>query len=282
MVTDASGAVLHRYDYSPDGALLSESGSGVPWNRRSWAGKERDVETAAGATQPLDYFGARYYGSQIARFTSPDLPGVDQNPLDPQSWNLYGYVRNNPLRYVDPTGRKCENGYNAETGAFCSGVEAEDPYRRAEQAWRDSQRFFLDSWLNFEGQFPRTSGFLEGSTQAVTTLFTSPRQSCLAQAGLNTLWNLAPIEPGLTDLVEAAAAGAALLEWNRAQRYAASRPNFLGGRGLLYPIRSSVYRGMVNRSKFIVGKAGPVATGVLAIGEAIVAEAAAWQAGTCR
>ncbi len=29
---------------------------------------------------------------------------ADQKPGDPQSWNLYGYVTNNPLRYVDPTG----------------------------------------------------------------------------------------------------------------------------------------------------------------------------------
>ena len=30
---------------------------------------------------------------------------MDQDPSDPQSWNLYGYVRNNPLSFVDPTGR---------------------------------------------------------------------------------------------------------------------------------------------------------------------------------
>jgi hypothetical protein len=33
------------------------------------------------------------------------VPGVDQSAGDPQSWNLFGYVRNNPLRFVDPTGR---------------------------------------------------------------------------------------------------------------------------------------------------------------------------------
>ncbi|MDO8794404.1 MAG: RHS repeat-associated core domain-containing protein, partial [Vicinamibacterales bacterium] len=97
MVTDASGAVLHRYDYTPDGALLSESGSGVPWNRRSWAGKERDVETAAGATQPLDYFGARYYAQQLGRFTAVDPVLVIEEALgDPQRWNRYGYGLANP------------------------------------------------------------------------------------------------------------------------------------------------------------------------------------------
>lgn len=64
-----------------------------------FTGKERDAETG------LDYFGARYMSAAQGRFTSPDLPFADQHAEDPQSWNLYSYVRNNPLRYTDPTGR---------------------------------------------------------------------------------------------------------------------------------------------------------------------------------
>jgi hypothetical protein len=41
------------------------------------------------------------------RFTGADLPFIDQHPGDPQSWNLYGYVRNSPLIYVDPDGHVC-------------------------------------------------------------------------------------------------------------------------------------------------------------------------------
>ena len=33
---------------------------------------------------------------------------MDQHIQDPQSWNLYAYVRNNPLRYVDPSGNEVE------------------------------------------------------------------------------------------------------------------------------------------------------------------------------
>jgi RHS repeat-associated protein len=58
-----------------------------------FTGKERDAETG------LDYFGARYFSGAQGRFTSPDpLPGW---PQDPQSWNMYAYGRNNPLKYVD-------------------------------------------------------------------------------------------------------------------------------------------------------------------------------------
>jgi hypothetical protein len=52
----------------------------------------------------LDYFLARYYSSTQGRFTSPDEPFADQDEEDPQSWNLYSYVINNPLKYDDPLG----------------------------------------------------------------------------------------------------------------------------------------------------------------------------------
>lgn len=62
-----------------------------------FTGKQRDTETGN------DYFGARYYSSAIGRFVSPD-DGSGQSPADPQSWNLYSYVRNNPLTRTDPDG----------------------------------------------------------------------------------------------------------------------------------------------------------------------------------
>jgi hypothetical protein len=37
---------------------------------------------------------------------SPD-DGSDQDPGDPQSWNLYSYVQNNPLTNTDPDGHDC-------------------------------------------------------------------------------------------------------------------------------------------------------------------------------
>ncbi len=65
-------------------------------------GKERDQESG------LDNFGARYYGSNMGRFTSPDPSGLALADItNPQSFNLYSYVLNNPLSFIDPNGLEC-------------------------------------------------------------------------------------------------------------------------------------------------------------------------------
>jgi RHS repeat-associated protein len=55
-----------------------------------FTGKERDTESG------LDNFGARCNASTMGRWMSPDMPFADQNPENPQSWNLYGYVSQQP------------------------------------------------------------------------------------------------------------------------------------------------------------------------------------------
>jgi hypothetical protein len=74
----------------------------------------------------LDYFGARYMSAAQGRFTSPDQPGADWSLDDPHSWNLYSYVRNNPLSFVDPTGRKCVKLDGGGTGDDGQGPACED------------------------------------------------------------------------------------------------------------------------------------------------------------
>jgi RHS repeat-associated protein len=75
-----------------------------------YTGKERDAESG------LDYFGARYYSSTNGRFLSPDwASNAEAVPYaqfdDPQTLNLYGYLRNNPLGGVDADGH-CGGGAN--------------------------------------------------------------------------------------------------------------------------------------------------------------------------
>jgi RHS repeat-associated protein len=67
-----------------------------------FTGKERDTNSGN------DYFGARYYGNVTGRFMSPDPSGLTfADPTNPQSFNLYSYVLDNPLTHLDPTGMDC-------------------------------------------------------------------------------------------------------------------------------------------------------------------------------
>jgi len=77
-------------------------------------GKERDTESGN------DYFGARYYASTMGRFLSPDDFWKDTNLADPQSLNKYAYSRNNPLRYVDPTGETATETTTCSTATQCT------------------------------------------------------------------------------------------------------------------------------------------------------------------
>jgi RHS repeat-associated protein len=111
VVTDGStGAALQCHDYLPFGEEIpapvgGRTGcyAGTQATGLLFTGKERDSETQTSATPSgLDYFEARYFSGAQGRFTSPDSPLVDQNPYDPQSWNLYSYARGNPFRVSAP------------------------------------------------------------------------------------------------------------------------------------------------------------------------------------
>jgi len=107
VVTNSSAGVVSRHDYKPFG---EEVGSGIGGRttgmgydaadglRQKFTSKERDTETG------LDYFLARFYSSTQGRFTSPDPTLLSVNGFNPQTWNRYSYVMNNPLAFVDPLG----------------------------------------------------------------------------------------------------------------------------------------------------------------------------------
>ncbi len=93
LITDENGAQIALYEYRPFGAVSSQSGTYA--TDIKFTGKIQD-DTG------LYYYGARYYDPVIGRFISPDT--IVQAPQDPQTLNRYAYCRNNPVKYVDPTG----------------------------------------------------------------------------------------------------------------------------------------------------------------------------------
>jgi len=107
-------------------------------SRPNTTGKERDPET--GQASGLDYFGARYYGSSMGRWMSPD-ESLDGAIMElPQTWNKYSYVYNRPTYGTDPDGRcpPC-------IGAIVGGV-VEGGFDLGKQLWNNGGSLSTVSW----------------------------------------------------------------------------------------------------------------------------------------
>ena len=106
MRTLQSGAVAEDILFYPWGDVWEVQGSGgynfanIPY---------RDVTTTTDITT------ARFSSPNFGRWLSPDPIGKGAVRLDdPQTWNMYAYVRNSPATLTDPTGLW-------ETGMQCGG-----------------------------------------------------------------------------------------------------------------------------------------------------------------
>ena len=129
-----------------------------------YTGKERDAESG------LDYFGARYYGSNMGRWMSPDW---SKNPeavpyaslRDPQSLNLYSYVGNNPLKQRDP------DGHHQECGAQTSSTDPKTGALTVNANCHD-----VPDWWQFQGarrwlgHHPKTVKTIGGVVMGATAI----------------------------------------------------------------------------------------------------------------
>jgi RHS repeat-associated protein len=125
--------------------------------------KERDQESGN------DYFGARYYASSMGRFMSPDpLPWIHwQNGnrdaqqkfaayiANPQNFNMYAYVNNNPLNKTDPTGMNACGTNNDSTCHVTITIKDRS---------RDANGKYNDQFAGLKGQ----AGYNATATVTVT------------------------------------------------------------------------------------------------------------------
>jgi RHS repeat-associated protein len=96
---DEQGTLLSYEEYFPYGGTAFLAGDQLhelDIKDYRFSGKERDEATG------LYYFGYRYYAAWIGKWMTPDPIGPDDDV------NLYRYVFNNPLSFVDPDGLQAQ------------------------------------------------------------------------------------------------------------------------------------------------------------------------------
>lgn len=113
-IRDNSGNEVGSYMYDAYGNVLLETGDIAKDNSIRYAGYYYDKETMH------YYLKARYYDSKDGRFISRDtFHGLKDDPL---TINLYAYVKNNPIKFIDPSGHlyvtKHWYGYTAHVSHY--------------------------------------------------------------------------------------------------------------------------------------------------------------------
>ena len=96
-ITDSSGSIVNKYAYDAFGSVLkSEEQITNPFK---YVGRFGVMDEGNG----LLYMRARYYDPEVGRFTNKDPIGLSGG------LNLYAYVGNNPVKFVDPIGLNWED-----------------------------------------------------------------------------------------------------------------------------------------------------------------------------
>lgn len=104
VVTSLAGAVVGLHAYYAFGAELDLTPKESTTELMKFTGHERD--SLPGGPLTLDAMHARYMMSTLGRFLSIDpVLNIKGALLDPQGWNRYAYVRDNPMTWVDITGK---------------------------------------------------------------------------------------------------------------------------------------------------------------------------------
>ena len=142
-ILDTSGNVVETYRYTAYGEEQIFDAAGNPLEASSIGNSWRFSSKRFDAETGFIYFGRRYYASEIGRWVTSDPIGFDDGP------NLYAYVHNNPLNYVDLYGLKAGDGYRA-----CCEVA-----RHANEYVRDRERDGIQQDRDFTPQEEQYSSY---------------------------------------------------------------------------------------------------------------------------
>jgi len=133
IITDRLGAVMGRSKNLPFGERFGQTGEK---STRRYTNHEDQEGSAI-------YMQARTYLPAYGKFAQVD-PAYDQLKDDPETWNLYNYVTNNPATHTDPDGRRAAiDHYYQSSGTPANWL-----------AWEDS-------CFGYDGGFTMPSGYAE-------------------------------------------------------------------------------------------------------------------------
>jgi RHS repeat-associated protein len=135
LVMDDSGTLQSENRYMPFGEVRDINGvTNITETDFGYTGQRNITDIGL-----LDY-NARFYSPTLMRFTQPDT--IIPNPSNPQSYNRYSYVLNNPLIHIDPTGHKviCMDGgqcFNTDPGSYNYIADPRKDYKRKDKVEED-------------------------------------------------------------------------------------------------------------------------------------------------
>jgi RHS repeat-associated protein len=205
----------------------------------------------------------RQYSSTQGRWMSPDPYDGSYDPSDPQSLNRYNYVRNNPLSFIDPLGLDCytittqwvnpsaNNGHGDEgtiTNTYCSNRGGGLPWFIAEYGNTPCDPPGVYTGKNRCPNQQTTQTPAPNNTNANLPSCWAVGAKHLGNAIKGTLDPFPSLSTAATDLTAAGAASASTYMAIKADIYAAFRVNTKGGIGLISPLKSSTYRGIMAQS----------------------------------
>ena len=203
IVNSADGSIAQRMDYDVWGNVSYDSNPGLqPFG---FAGGLYDRDTK------LVRFGARDYDAETGRWTVKDPIGFGGGDA-----NLYGYVLNNPLRYIDPLGLEATvyvwqpvgwggssfghvstdiNGTTYSYGPSGMTILPTSDYL-SKNSFRDGTGVTLNIDSQQEKSLQVCLSKPQGNYSALTNNCGTPVQSCLKDQGIDTRNQTLPVSLG--------------------------------------------------------------------------------------
>ena len=157
-LSDSSGVYIpdSHAKYTPFGDWRTEPTATA--SDRYYTGHKHNNLGGGADDLGLIYMNARFYLPGVGRFASADT--IVPDATNPQAYNRYSYVNNNPMGYVDPSGHCAETGDDACWSYYdrviqlcpeCAGLGWEQ--------WGYNFQRDMYNWLNNGGQLGESTTF---------------------------------------------------------------------------------------------------------------------------